>query len=64
MIERIIIIEQADPASFYGVNNNNMSLIRNLYPKLRMVARGADALSATGRKDEYGNKGGYFKASD
>ena len=41
MIERIIIIEQADPASFYGVNNNNMSLIRNLYPKLRMVARGA-----------------------
>ena len=41
MIERIIIIEQADPASFYGVNNNNMSLICNLYPKLRMVARGA-----------------------
>lgn len=41
MIERIIIIENADPVSFYGVNNNNMSLIRNLFPKLRMAARGS-----------------------
>lgn len=41
MIERIIIIENADPASFYGVNNGNMALIRNLYPKLRMAARGS-----------------------
>lgn len=41
MIERIIIIENADPASFYGVNNNNMQLLRNLYPKLRIAARGS-----------------------
>ena len=41
MIERIIIIENADPASFYGVNNNNIALIRNLYPKLRIAARGS-----------------------
>ncbi|MCM1292795.1 MAG: PhoH family protein [Bacteroides sp.] len=41
MIERIIIIENADPASFYGVNNNNMTLLRNLFPKLRMAARGS-----------------------
>lgn len=41
MIERIIIIENADPVSFYGVNNNNISLIRNLFPKLRMAARGS-----------------------
>lgn len=41
MIERIIILENADPAIFYGVNNNNMSLIRNLFPKLRMAARGS-----------------------
>lgn len=40
MIERIVIIENADPASFYGVNNNNMSLLRNLFPKLRVAARG------------------------
>lgn len=41
MIERIVIIDTADPASFYGVNNSNMQLIRNLFPKLRMAARGS-----------------------
>ena len=41
MIERIVIIDSADPASFYGVNNANMQLIRNLFPKLRMAARGS-----------------------
>lgn len=40
MIERIIIIDRADPAIFYGVNNSNMQLIRNLFPKLRIAARG------------------------
>ena len=40
MIERIIIIDSVDPVSFYGVNNCNMQLIRNLFPKLRMAARG------------------------
>lgn len=29
-----------DPQTFYGVNNSNISLIRNLFPKLRMAARG------------------------
>ncbi len=41
MIERIVIIDQADPVSFYGVNNSNAQLIRNLFPKLRMTARGS-----------------------
>lgn len=41
MIERIVIIDNADPVSFYGVNNSNMQLIRNLFPKLRMAARGS-----------------------
>ena len=41
MIERIVIIDNADPVSFYGVNNSNMHLIRNLFPKLRMAARGS-----------------------
>lgn len=40
MIERIVIIDRVDPVSFYGVNNNNMSLVRNLFPKLRISARG------------------------
>ena len=41
MIERIIIIDKVDPVSFYGVNNANMHLIRNLFPKLRVAARGS-----------------------
>lgn len=40
MIERIVIIDSIDPQTFYGVNNCNISLIRNLFPKLRMAARG------------------------
>ena len=40
MIERIIIVDSVDPQTFYGVNNCNISLIRNLFPKLRMAARG------------------------
>ncbi|MDE5722821.1 MAG: PhoH family protein [Paramuribaculum sp.] len=40
MIERIVIIDRVDPVSFYGVNNCNMQLVRNLFPKLRMAARG------------------------
>ena len=41
MIERIIILDNVDPVSFYGVNNSNMQLIKNLYPKLRVSARGS-----------------------
>ena len=41
MTERTVIIDSVDPQIFYGVNNNNINLIRNLFPKLRMAARGA-----------------------
>ena len=41
MIERHIIIDNVDPVVFYGVNNTNIQLIRELFPKLRMAARGS-----------------------
>ncbi len=41
MIERIVIIDKVDPVQFYGVNNSNLHLIKNLYPKLRITARGS-----------------------
>lgn len=41
MIERIIIVDSVDPVVFYGVNNTNIQLIRNLFPKLRIAARGS-----------------------
>lgn len=40
MIERLIVLEDIDPVIFYGVNNANLQLIKALYPKLRIVARG------------------------
>lgn len=40
MNERVLAIEQADPAIFHGVNNINLQLIKALYPKLRIVSRG------------------------
>lgn len=51
MIERIIIIDSVDPVAFYGVNNSNMQLIRNLFPKLRVAARGS-VIKALGDDDE------------
>jgi len=40
MIERIIILDGVDPVIFFGTNNSNMQLIKSLYPKLRIIARG------------------------
>jgi phosphate starvation-inducible PhoH-like protein len=40
MIEKIIILDGADPIIFFGTNNSNMQLVKSLYPKLRIVARG------------------------
>jgi phosphate starvation-inducible PhoH-like protein len=40
MNERVLTIEQADPALFNGVNNCNIQLIKALYPKLKIVSRG------------------------
>lgn len=51
MVERLVIIDNVDPVIFYGVNNTNMQLIRNLFPKLRIVARGT-IIKALGDEDE------------
>ena len=40
MIERILILDQVDPILFCGVNNSNIQLLKALFPKLRIVARG------------------------
>lgn len=40
MIERIFELELADPTIFFGVNNTNLRTIKDLYPKIKIVARG------------------------
>lgn len=51
MIERIYILETVDPVIFYGVNNSNMQLIKTLFPKLRIVARG-NVMKVIGDEEE------------
>lgn len=51
MIERHVIIDNVDPVVFYGVNNCNIQLIRNLFPKLRMAARG-NVIKVIGDEEE------------
>lgn len=40
MLEKHIVIEDIDPVILYGVNNANIQMVKALYPKLRIVARG------------------------
>lgn len=40
MIEQVIVLDSADPVIFFGINNNNLSVLRTLFPKLKIVARG------------------------
>ncbi|HCM20204.1 MAG TPA: phosphate starvation-inducible protein PhoH, partial [Porphyromonadaceae bacterium] len=54
MIERVIILENVDPVVFYGVNNNNIQLLKTLFPKLRIVARG-HVMKIIGDEEELDN---------
>ena len=51
MIERIIILENVDPVVFFGINNSNVQLLKTLFPKLRIVARG-NVIKVIGEADE------------
>jgi phosphate starvation-inducible PhoH-like protein len=51
MIEKHIVLEDIDPVIFYGVNNANFTMIKALYPKLRIVARG-NVIKVMGDEEE------------
>lgn len=51
MIEKHIVLEDIDPVIFYGVNNANLQIIKALYPKLRIVARG-NVIKVMGDEEE------------
>ena len=50
MIERIIILEDIDPVVFFGINNINVQLLKTLYPKINIVARG-NVIKASGDEE-------------
>jgi phosphate starvation-inducible PhoH-like protein len=41
MIEQVIILNNVDPVIFFGINNSNLQLIKTLFPKLKIMARGS-----------------------
>lgn len=40
MIEKHIVLEDIDPIMFYGVGNCHLQMVKSLFPKLRIMARG------------------------
>jgi phosphate starvation-inducible PhoH-like protein len=51
LIEKHIVLEDIDPVTFYGVNNTHLQMIKSLFPKTRIVARG-NVLRVLGDEDE------------
>ena len=51
MIEKHIVLEDIDPVIFYGKNNTNIQMIKALFPKLRIVARG-NVIKVMGEEEE------------
>lgn len=51
MIEQVIILDNIDPVVFFGINNSNLQLIKTLFPKLKIVARG-NIIKVSGNAEE------------
>ncbi|MFV0420425.1 MAG: PhoH family protein [Dysgonomonas sp.] len=51
MIEQVIILEHVDPVVFFGINNSNLQLLKTLFSKLRIVARG-NAIKVIGNAED------------
>lgn len=51
MTEKHIVLEDIDPVMLYGVGNGHLQIIKSLYPKLRVTARG-NVVRVLGDSDE------------
>ena len=51
MTEKLLVLEDIDLLTFYGVNNVHLQMIKALYPKLRIVARG-NTIKVMGDEEE------------
>ena len=51
MTEKHLVLEDIDLLTFYGVNNVHLQMIKALYPKLRIVARG-NTIKVMGDEEE------------
>lgn len=51
MIEKIILLGNIEPLAFYGVGNENLQLLQNIFTKIKLTARGNE-LIIRGEKEE------------
>ncbi len=51
MVEKHIVIEDVDPIMLYGANNVHLQMIKSLFPKLRIMARG-NVMRVLGEEEE------------
>ena len=51
MIEKVIFLEGIDPINVYGVKNTRLDILKNSYPKLKIIARG-DEIKVKGEENE------------
>ena len=51
MIEKHIVLEDIDPIMFYGIGNCHLQMVKSLFPKLRIMARG-NVLRVLGDEEE------------
>ena len=61
MIEKHFILEESDPATFFGVNNSNLRMLRALCPKLRIIGRD-NVLKVMGDEEEMADFEDIFSA--
>jgi len=62
MIEKNITIDSIDPLMLFGTNDSNLKLIKNSFPKVKIVARGNDIKvnGEVGEVNEFIEKIGLF----
>jgi phosphate starvation-inducible PhoH-like protein len=51
MIEKTIYLEGVEPVTIYGINNVNLEKIKQFFPKIKIIARGAE-IKAIGDSNE------------
>lgn len=51
MVEKTIEISEVDPVELFGVNENKLKLIREQFPKLKIVSRGGKVKAIGSEKD-------------
>ncbi|MBA3901562.1 MAG: phosphate starvation-inducible protein PhoH, partial [Bacteroidetes bacterium] len=47
MSEKIIQLEAVNPIDLYGINDNKLEMLKNTFPKLKVIARG-DTIKVVG----------------